>query len=58
MPWSMLPEPPEKAAVSVALPPGATVAGAAVKLVITGAGTTVTVAAAVAVPPLPVAVRV
>ena len=52
-PWSMLPVPPEKAAVRVVELPALIVAAPAVKLVITGAATTVTVICAVTNVPAP-----
>lgn len=57
-PLSILPLPLLKEKDRVAVPPAVMIKGAAVKLVITGAGTTVTVVFEVAVPPAPVTVRV
>ena len=51
LPGVTTPVPPEKTAVRLELPPAVMLAGLDVKLVITGAGFTVTVVVAVAVKP-------
>lgn len=58
LPGVMTPVPLAKTAVRAELPPAVIVAGLAVKLVMEGAGDTVTVTVLVAVPPEPETVRV
>ena len=58
MPWSMLPVPPSKVAVSWLLPPLTTAAGLARKEAMEGEGTTITVTVPVTGPPMPATVSV